>query len=122
MANELSISNSATLTKNGVTTSLPGKASALVNVAGSPFVMQELAVAITDTTIPIPSGTLGYAFFLNLDPSIGISIRVAAAGTKIARLLPGDPPTQIRLDSGITAPVAIADSGSPLMLYAILPT
>jgi hypothetical protein len=49
-----------------------------------------------------------------------ISIRVAAAGTKIIRLLPGEC-WQARIDSGVTAPVAIADAGSPPMAFCILP-
>lgn len=123
MASELTLTISGSFTKNGVTVTLPGVTASPINVAGGNLVLDVLTVNNTDTTISLGgmSGTLGWAFFKNLDASIAISIRIAAAGTKIVRLLAGEAAC-FRIDSGITAPVAIADSGTPLLFYGLLLT
>ena len=122
MANELSITSAGTFTKNAQSIAFPGVTSLLISVAGGNGVLDVMTVNNADTTIPLGGLTspFGWAAFKNLDAVNAISIRVAAAGTKIIRLLPGEC-AQLRLDSGITAPVAIADAGTPLMAYAILP-
>lgn len=79
-----------------------------------------LLVNTTDTTIPLLSaGTLGYAVFLNLDPTNPIDLKVAAAGTIIARLDANGGCALLKIGSGITAPVAIANTATCRMRYKI---
>lgn len=123
MANTVAATISISYTATGILADpLPGVTTLSINVSGGNYVKDIMTVNNTDTTIPLGglSSPFGVAVFKNMDPVISISIRVAAAGTKILRLLPGEC-WALRIDSGITAPVAIADSGSPLMYYAILP-
>jgi hypothetical protein len=122
MANELQYTNSATYTKNGQVVVLPGVTSALISVNGNVLNMDVMSVGIADTTIPLGAvaAPFGVCVFKNLDAVNAISIRVAAGGAKIIRLLPGEC-WQMRLDSGVTVPVAIADAGTPLLAFAILP-
>lgn len=113
-----------TFAKNGITQFQRGLTGLNVSVSGNGGIYHPgLAINNTDTTLQLGGLTspFGFAWFHNLDATNAISIRVAAAGTKIIRLLPGEMAGPLRLDSGISAPVAISDAGSPLLEYQILP-
>lgn len=125
MANILVVTNSAVYTPSATPTipeSLPGVTSLSITVAGNIYVRDIMTVNTSDTTINLGglSSPFGVASFKNLDPTNTINIKVAAAGTIIASLLPGECWTW-RLGSGISAPVAIASGAACLMSYAILP-
>ena len=125
MANTVTVTNSATYFPSAtptVSVPLPGVTSLSIVVSGNIYVQDIMLVNSTDTTIQLGglSSPFGIATFKNLDPVNAISVRVAAAGTKFMRLLPGEC-WQLRLDSGISAPVAIADAGTPQLFYSILP-
>lgn len=107
---------------DGVT--LPGVGAAPWNVfqAGTnkrSIESQGFLVGLTDTLIPLGTiGTLGWGWFINLDSSNPIDIKVAAAGLIAFRLPPSpSPPTLFYFGSGITAPVAIATTAAARMRY-----
>lgn len=122
MANELQITTGYTYSKNGVGSYQRSQSGNNVSVNGNNFVDGVLSVTTSDTTIPLGpvSGALGWAWFKNLDAVNTINIKVAAAGTIILSLLPGEA-CCFRFGSGVTAPVAIAVGATSLMEYCILP-
>src|SRR6266851_3735905 len=122
MASELTMTIAGSVTKNTETTVLPGVTALGVTVTGNQILKDVLTVTNADTTIPLGGITVASAVLIvkNLDATNAISIRIAAAGTKVVRLLAGEC-WAIRMDSGWTAPTAIADAGSPLMAYGLIP-
>ena len=80
---------------------------------------QGFLVGTSDTTIPLGTiGTLGYAYFQNLDGTNSIDIKNVASGTIIAHLPPApSPPAFFYVGSGITAPVAIANVAACRLRY-----
>jgi hypothetical protein len=122
MANELQVTGSLTFSRDGIGALARAVTALNVNVNGVGGVYVKLSIANVDTTLQLGglAAPFGWSWFHNLDAVNAISIRVAAASTKIIRLLPGEF-AFARLDSGITAPVAIADAGTPLLEYILLP-
>lgn len=81
---------------------------------------QGFLVGTSDTLIPLGTiGTLGCAYFQNLDPTNSIDIKDVASGRKIAHLAPGGPPAFFTPGSDVTAPVAIASTTACRMRYRI---
>lgn len=70
-------------------------------------------IATSDTAINLGSvATLGYMILVNRDTTNYVDVKVAAAGTVIARLRPNGGFCMFLVGSGITAPVAIANTAS----------
>ena len=120
MANTITHTNSTSVAVGNETTPFPGVTALAIPFNGNNVFRNIMTVNNVDTTIPLGGlvAPFGVCSFKNLDAVIAINLKVAAAGTIIARLLPGES-WPWRLGSGITAPVAIADSGTPLMEYGM---
>lgn len=70
--------------------------------------------AITTSEVALnlgPLASLGWAGFVNLDPTNFIELRVGTGSTKFAKLWPGKG-ALFYFGSGITAPYAIADTAT----------
>jgi len=94
----------------------------LVTVATKRYVKFKMNVAITEEAIPLGDvGTLGYAMFINRDATNFIELRVGTGGTKFCKLKAGEV-ALFRIGSGITAPYAIADTGTCQMDVIIFTT
>jgi hypothetical protein len=122
MADELTVAHSIAYSKNGETDDDFPSETFNADVSGSTMAKGIMSVATSDTTIDLGtlSAPLGVGSFKNMDSTNYIEIKVAAAGTIIAKLLPGET-WSWRLGSGISAPVAIANSAACNMRYRILP-
>lgn len=71
------------------------------------------SIGITDTAINLGSvAALGYMVLINRDTTNYVDVKVAAAGTIIARLRPSGGFCIFLVGSGITAPVAIANTAA----------
>lgn len=91
------------------------------SVATKRYIYDKMSVPITEVVIPLGSVTsLGYYLFINRDPTNFIELRVATSGVKFARLDAVNGPAFGKFGSGITAPFAIADTGSCQMEYLII--
>lgn len=74
------------------------------------------SILTTETTIGLGGVTpLGYCMFVNRDPTNYIDIKTGASGTIIARLRPAGGFCLLMIGSGITAPVAIANTAACIM-------
>ena len=86
------------------------------------FVKGSLSVTTSEIAIPLGGMTqLGWAAFVNRDPTNYLELRVATSGSKFAKLLPGEP-ALVRLGSDAQAPYAIANSAPCKMEYLICGT
>lgn len=73
------------------------------------------SIATSDTAITKGSvGTMGWVFLKNLDPTNFVNVKTAAAGTIIVKLPPGGIAV-FYVGSGVTAPVAVADTAAVLI-------
>lgn len=119
MANEIQVSANLTYAKGGMASESLVTTGQNVTWTGTRSIKRTFTVNNSDTTIPLPEGTLGLAMFKNLDATNTINIKTASGGTVIVSLQPGEC-ALFRFGSGVTAPVAISSAGTPEMEYAIL--
>lgn len=123
MANELSVTAAMLFAKNGIEQIGRTVTARQIAVAGNGGVYEAgLSIATSETVIKLGELTapFGYVWFHNLDSTNFIQIKIAASGTIIVKLLAGEVAC-LRLGSGISAPVAIADTAACLLEYWILP-
>ena len=121
MANEIAITTALTYAKNGIETVGRGQAAKLLTQAGvgGTFV-PEFSVATSETTLQLGGlTTLGWCWFHNLDATNFVSIKTAASGTVMIKI-PAASAVLFHFGSGVTAPVAIADTAATLVEYWIL--
>jgi len=84
-----------------------------VTVATTTIARHIQSILTSETVLDLGSvTTMGFVMFKNLDPTNYIEIKVGASGTIIGKMLPGETYGPVRIGSGITAPVAIANSGA----------
>lgn len=70
------------------------------------------SIAITETVINLGSvASIGYVMLINRDTTNFVNVKTAASGTIFAKLPPGGF-CILHLGSGVTAPVAIADTAA----------
>jgi len=107
MANEITIEGLLTFLKVGLTATLTLPRTTFT-MNGANFIHRTQAILSTDTTLDIAAlATPGLAFFVNRGPSTIVKIKNVAAGTIMPKLKVGEL-AFFRLDSTVTAPVAIA--------------
>lgn len=122
MANEASITAVLTFAKNGMEPFSRAVVGKLASVAGNLGIYNPgLSVLTSETVIGLGalSAPLGLAWFHNLDAVNYLEIKTAASGTVILKLLAGEA-CVVRLGSGLSAPVAIANTAACLLEYLIL--
>lgn len=86
---------------------------ALATLTTAKPVFNVQTIATTETTINLGGvTTLGWVLFVNLDDTNYVEIKTAASGTVIGKMRPGKPYGPVEMGSGVTAPVAIANSAS----------
>ena len=79
-------------------------------MSGLNFVHRTQSILVTDTTLDVAALTTpGLALFINRGPSTNVQLKNAAAGTIIPLIKVGEP-ALFRLDTSVTAPVAISDT------------
>src|ERR1035438_3031681 len=72
------------------------------------------------TAIPVSAlANLGYAMFVNMDPTNYVQLLSAASGTVLIKLLPGDV-ALFRFDGGITAAALLAHTAACNVQFVIL--
>lgn len=119
MANEITVASRLTYEDNDDVSIEMEKLATTYSAGGEKAVKNRLAVTTSEVAIPLGSvTTLGWCAFRNLDPTNFIEIRVGTGGTKILKLKPGEQQV-FRFGSGVTAPYAIADTGTCDMEYMI---
>lgn len=133
MANELTTSLLFTYTKAGVTVT-DGSGSVTANAGTGTQVLTNVtgpglesnpafSVATTAGGVVLPLGSVsvpgGWLMIQNCDATNYVSLLSGVSGTLITRILPGDPPTWIRLDPSITAPAVQAHTAPCLIRYKI---
>lgn len=120
MANELTLNASlvyADAESSDVDLAL---ADVLANVGTKKFTKAKQNIGITEEAINLGEVTsLGYALFVNRDPTNYLELRVATGGVKFAKLRPGKF-AFFEFGSGITAPFAIADTAPCQLEYLIV--
>lgn len=92
------------------------------NIAGKNFSMLTEVVPTTagGTAIPISNlSSLGFAIFINRDPTNYVQLLSAVSGTVFARINPGET-ALLRFDPAITAPAWLAHTTSVLVQALIL--
>lgn len=116
MADELTINVSVQYEdENDVQMSLACPTDFLATIASAtPLAYQgSQSIATTETTIGLGGITsLGYMLLINRDPTNYVEIKTGASGTIIAKLDPAGGMALFKVGSGITAPVAIANSAA----------
>lgn len=119
MANELTLSSSAAyLDSNGVADSL-GVTGLNVSVGTKGLAHLTQVIPTSETALNLGSiGTLGYILCRNNDPTNYVEFKTVASGTVFAKLKPGEM-MLFRFGSGITAPVAIANTASCGLEYIL---
>jgi hypothetical protein len=93
-----------------------------VAMSGSKYEQGIMAVPTTSggTAIPVSAlANLGYAMFVNMDPTNYVQLLSAASGTVLIKLLPGDV-ALFRFDGGITAPALLAHTAACNVQFVIL--
>lgn len=118
MANELTISESMSFSKGGVTAShsVSGRQ---VNVSGTKFTQLIQTIGTSEEALDLGDvGTPGWCMIENLDATNYVSIRRATGEGNFCKLLPGDPPAAFRLEA--TAPYAIANTASCAVKITII--
>ena len=123
MASELTLNASMVFDDSDIpdplTLSVTDKTITLTTVMA---VYNKQLIATSETTINLGGiGTLGYVIFVNMDDTNYIEIKTAASGTIIGKLFPGEL-MFFRVGSGITAPVAIANTAQCRMATLICAT
>jgi hypothetical protein len=107
MASEITIEALLTFLKNSLTATL-ALARTTFTMSGANYIHRTQSILVTDTTLDLASlATPGLALFINRGPSTIVKIKNAAAGTIIPKLKVGEI-ALFRLDTSVTAPVAIA--------------
>ena len=98
----------------------PGKAS---DVSVKVLANHQQSIATSETAIDLGGvATMGWVMFFNRDATNYIEIKTAASGTIIGKMLAGESYGPVRIGSGVTAPVAIANTSACLMDVLILST
>lgn len=93
------------------------------NVATKVLACHKQSIATSETTIDLGAVTsMGWVLFVNRDATNYIEIKTAAGGTIIGKMLTGEPYGPVRMGSGVTAPVAIANTAACRMDILILST
>lgn len=112
MANELTISaNLAYLDTNNVQEELAIE-SLRQSVTTKIIGRSQQVIATSETAITLAGvSSVGWLMLINLDATNFVNIKTAASGTIFAKLPPGGF-CVLYLGSGVTAPVAIADTAS----------
>ena len=112
MANELTLTgNFAYTDANGAKQEL-GVDSLLQSVTTKVTSRAQQSIATSETTINLGGvASVGWLILVNLDDTNYVEIKTAASGTIIAKLPPGGF-CILYLGSGITAPVAIANTAA----------
>lgn len=112
MANEITL-NSTLAFDDDVTDASLQTVDKLVTVASTILAKHVQSILTTETVINLGSVvTMGFVKFKNLDPTNYIELKNVASGVIIGKMFPGEPYGPVRIGSGITAPVAIANSGT----------
>ena len=89
------------------------------NVASKIYTKNKQNIGTTEEAIKLGEvASLGWAIFINRDPTNFINIKAGTGGTVIVKLLPGEL-AMFRFGSGITAPFAIADTAPCQLEYMI---
>lgn len=119
MANEAYISASLSFLSGSTRRDLSVWSKA-ADVATKVLVYSQQSIATSETTIDLGSiSALGLCLLVNRDSTNYIEIKTAASGTIIAKMLAGEP-CLFRIGSGITAPVAIANTAACLLDILLL--
>ena len=113
MANELSIGGLAlSFAKTGSPSWSFAPATITPTIAGAQWVDNVQSIATSETTIVMGDATgAGWVFMQNQDATNYVEIKTAASGTIFAKLLAGEY-CFFRFGSGVTAPVAIANTAA----------
>lgn len=120
MANEITVSGSLAYDDAEGAGFERAISSLQITVSSKKYVAQRMTVTTSEVAIPLGGvSTLGWAYFMNLDPTNFIELRTGTGGTKWCKLRAGHWAI-LPLGSGITAPYAIADTASCDMEYAII--
>lgn len=122
MANEVTISGSLVYEDaEGSEVSL--QIEELLNSVGTKkFIRNKISVGTSEEAIPLGEvSSLGWAFFVNCDPSNYIEIRSATgSGNDIIKVLPSRSAGPFHFGSDVTAPYAVAPTAACLMDYLIV--
>lgn len=95
-------------------------ANLLATVTTKRFIKYKHNIGVTEEAIKLGElSTLGWAMFINRDPTNFIELRVATSGAKFGKLFPGEF-ALLRLGSGAQAPYAIADTAACQMDVLII--
>lgn len=123
MADELTIEAFLSFVKNGCSPDPASFARATFDVAGTNRIhqIQTIPTTASGTALSLGTsiGTLGYGFFVNRDATNFVELMTAVGGSKIIRLRAGEC-ALFRFGQGVTAPAAIADTGSCDLEYWII--
>lgn len=125
MANEITVT--AVLQYNNTAKGLPNEILSLNSVSfsitGVNYQKGSMTVPTTAGGTAIPLGGVstsgGWCFVKNTDSTNYCQIMTAVSGTAFIRLMPGEAAV-FRLDAGITAPAALANTASIKLDYMIL--
>ena len=115
MANEVMISaNLAYSDASGVKDEL-GVASFLADVTTKQTRRSQQSIATTETTLNLGGlAAVGWAVLVNLDATNYVELKTGASGTIFAKIPPGGV-CLLCLGSGVTAPVAVANTAACLL-------
>ena len=125
MASELTLSGTIDYSDSEGSSEILQVLEKVANVSTKKHVKHKMNVGLSEETISLgATGEItspGWAIFINRDSTNFINLKVAASGAIFAKLLPGEF-AMLRLGSGATAPVAIADTAACQMEYMIVST
>lgn len=119
MANELTVSSSIRFQKGNAPAVRFEQTPTDLNVSGTQCVVHIQSIGTSEEALDIGDlGTLGWAYFHNLDATNFVSIRSGTGAANFLKLLPGERAGPMRLAA--SAPYAIADTGACELWYMIV--
>ena len=123
MADELTISISATYAKGNASERSWSKTAKKIAISGNPLVANIQSIGTSEEALALGevSGSLGWAYFENLDDTNYVEIRSATGASNDIIRVDARAAVLFRFGSDVTAPYAIANTAAVLLDYVIFP-
>lgn len=119
MANEITISASLAVTKNDDDDDVLSVVAEQFNQSGNPVLRGKVSVATSEQALQIPTGTLGWSCFRNLDYTNYVEIRSATGASNDIIKIPPRGTALFHFGSDVTAPYIIANTSACIVQFLI---
>ena len=119
MANEITISASLAVTKSDDDDDDLSLIAQRFNQSGSPVLKGKVSVATSEQALVLPTGTLGWSIFRNLDYTNYVEIRSATGASNDIIKIPARGVALFYFGSDVTAPYIVANTAACIVQFLI---